>query len=1141
MISSSVRKIGFAGIATLLLVSGLATSALTAQAVDDGSGPMTLLESPALGSLSSLGGVSGYINSQAGGNINSWLTGQGIDPTASGSITDTSVPAQAQGKITVDKNNGSVSLASDADGVNVGYLVGDAVATDNLSVSMANVAVAPGHSNDSYTMTTAQYLAWTSGTTWEGHYSLPGIFDTDFTVSWTPTGAVVTPHGSTQGDITVAQGFQTTINNAMSGLDITLPLSDVVGGIQDYTWNKSFDLPYSFAYSVGQALAPGGSVSVNLQQLVSGSLLNDFNLNDHTSGVLTAVPLTAWLSEDNIRSLSQLDGFAGLDKNATTADMATLMLNQAMLDGDLDEWASGVVIEQVQNILSGIPTVLAGYTLDPLDQASKDKIQANTPAIMETFVDGGFSNMITHGVSASLQTAATVDPGTVTSLTPTGVTVAAAPVEVNADASTLTLSAPGFNADPQAVCAGDPVVSPASITATATVVDTTGAPVSGTTVTFSVQSPLVLDHTAQITDENGVATVVITLPTDNPSSATTQVTAHVNFGAGADLSPAQLTISAAHNVAPAPPSLSVEPTVASPVAANGEDSYTASVTFVDQCGAQAGKTVDFSVTGSAQLSSASDSSDGNGIASVTLTDTVPESVVVTAKSAGVQIGDPVMVTFISSGTPTESSSPTQSPSVPPTESPSPAQSPTAPPSESPSPAQSPTQSPSSTESPSPAESPTAPPSEPPSPAESPTESPTSPSSAAPTEPVCTAYIPGCSLDTLSGALTLDPTQVSDGGSTVATATIVNAQGEPVPGVSVNFGIGGNAQFADGPAAVAAPTDANGQTVMLITATPVDCDNPGFDVYASFTMADQTFQLTGSPARVTVVPDENACEVQAAPPQVILANAAIIAGNAIPGATVQVVNAAGAVLGTSPVDMTGYWSIPTPAGTPSQQITANALNSKGAPVAATTAWLDTDPPATARIDRANTQEVAGNVGAVENAATLTIIFPDGTMIMALANADGSYSVATPDGMPEGVVTVVVTDTAGNPSGPVTANLVTYVPPVSTITVSVSNTQVAVGGKQTVTGSGFRYLERVTAQLCSTTCTTVGNGYAGYNGQVTIAFTVPATTALGSYTVTLTGPTSGTGSAGFQVIPPAAPAITKGCAYLQWWAKWWWLFA
>jgi len=392
---------------------------------------------------------------------------------------------------------------------------------------------------------------------------------------------------------------------------------------------------------------------------------------------------------------------------------------------------------------------------------------------------------------------------------------------------------------------------------------------------------------------------------------------------------------------------------------------------------------------------------------------------------------------------------------------------------------------------------------------------------------------------------MDPVSVNPAGSTVATATIVNAFGGPVPGVDVTFQIGGNAQFTDGSNAVAPLTDADGQTqIMISAANTADCDNPGFDVYASITVDGQTIQLTNSPVHVSVVPPNNSCGVPVAPPQVNLANATIIAGDAIPGATVQVISAAGVMLGSSLVDMTGYWSVPTPAGTPSQQITANEVSPTGAQ-AGTSAWLDTDLPASARIDRANTQEVAGNLGAVESSATVTVIFPDGSMVKALANADGSYSVATPDGMVLGTVTVIVTDTAGNSSGPVTANLVTYVPPTSKVTVTVKNAQVAVGGQQTVTGKGFKSLERVTAQLCSTTsttCTTVGTGLALLTGQVSITFTVPDTiTTLGAYTVTLTGPTSGTGSATFQVIAPAVPPVTKGCAYLLWWAKWWWLLA
>ena len=1108
MISSSVRKIGFTGIATLLLVSGLTTSAMTVQAAGDESGSMTLLQSPAPGSLSSLGGVSGYIASQSGGDTNAWLTGQGIDPSAAGPITDTTIPSGAQGKITID--GGTASLSSDADGVGVGYLVGDAQGTDAISASLTNLAIASGHDDDTYPMTGQDLLAWMNGTQWTGHYTMTAAINFDFVVNWSLDGPTITPDPDNAVNEALASQFITAANSILSNPS-GLPLQNMVTAADQYQLDQSSPVAYSFAYAVGQGLAPGSSVSVDLPQVVSQSPLNDLNSNDQTSGTLSEIPLSAWLSDDTVQSLSALQGFTGINSDMTTADMTGMILTNLIAAGDLNEWGTGVVTDTVEQILDGVTGAGLGYTMNPLADADKAILADNTPSVLNRFLDGGFADTLANGISADISLTSAVDPGTVTSLIPTGVTYTAqTPIEVDTDASTLTLTDSQFLIDPNAVCTGASVVSPATITATATVVDTTGAPVVGTEVTFGADSALALSPSTAITDGNGVATTHISLSDASAAEGTTSVTAHVGFGSGADLTPAQLSINRVQTVTPAAPSLSVVPSGESPVMADGLDSYTASITFMDICGPQAGVPVDFSVTNSAQLSPASTSSNENGLATAVLTDTVGESVTVTATSQGIQIGQPVTVEFTKTSTdePSETTSPTDEPSE--------------------------------------TTSPTDEPSETTSPTDEPTETPTSPTPSETTTPPCTGS--ECApLAAATGILAANPTEVSSNDNTVVTATVLTADGLPAFGAPVTFQIGGNAQFSDGTTITVYPADSAGVAAVTATATTVDCDNPGFDVYASIMVDGQMVKLSQSPVRVTVVPPDGACEVPVSAPEVKLANATIIAGNATPGATVQVVTAAGTVLGTSGVDMTGYWFVPTPAGTPSQQIVANALNSKGVAVASTTEWLDTDLPAPAKVDRANTQEVAGNLGSVESSATLTVIFPDGTMIKALANADGSYSVTTPAGMALGQVTVIVTDTAGNPSAPTTVNLVTYVPPVpptSAITVTVKNAQVEVGGQQTVTGKGFRNLERVTAQLCSTptTCTTVGSGLALLNGQVSITFTVPdSTTTLGTYTVTLTGTTSGTGSTTFQVIAPAAPPTTKVCAYLLWWAKWWWVFA
>ena len=1048
MITSSIRKLGVAGIASLLLVSGLATSTLTAQATQ--SGPITLLESPALGSLSSLGGVSGYVASQAGGDVNSWLSSQGIDPTASGSITDTTIPDEAKDTITI--SNGTASLAADATGVDVGYLAGDAMGADTVSAALSDVSVSPGHENDAYPMTQKEFLTWLNGTTWKGNFSMSGVASFSVTVAWSLSGAKVTPGTSTAANLALASQLQKAINNGIATPG-TLKLSDVVAGVHDYSWSDSSRVPYSYAYSVGQGLTPGGSVSVDLSDVVSQSQLNDFNIdNAQTSGALASIPLETWLPQGTIGSLSSLDGFANFADVTTTADMVSLIVGELMDEGAFDTWVSNVVILGVQSVINGINDSGMGYTMQPLTSAAKSKIQANTPAVMDQFVSDGFPALFAQGVSASLQVSSAFDPGTVTSLIPTGVTYTA-PIEVDTAISTLSLSDSTMIIDP-GVCTGGPSVDPQSVTATATVIDTTGAPVAGADVHFSVESPLELDKPIHPTEDNGVATATITLPDLSLSDPRldTEVTAYVDFGSGADLTPVELSIQrqvSEDNLIL--PSLVVTPTVTSPVYANGDDSYTASITFLDQCGVpQPGKVVNFSVTGSAQLSTASATSDENGVASVTLTDAKVERVTVSATdSTGIAIAGPAT---------------------------------------------------------------------------------TVPFSYMPcTGDQCVAQVP------VGGTLTIDPSEVPAAGSTVALATVIDGVGDPVPGVLVNFSLDGNALFSNGSISASSPTDGVGQAVMAVNVSNLDCYNLGFDVYATITVSGQAIDLDSSPAHASVIPPDGACEIPATPPQVEVANATVISGNGYPNATIQVTDAAGAVLGTSRVDTTGHWSIPTPAGTPSQKITANSQNNKGVTVASTTASLDTAPPAPARIDQATTVQVSG---IAEGSSTVTVTFPDGSMNEMVANANGSYVVTTPDGMVEGVVSVLVTDQAGNRSDPATANLVTYVPPASKVTMNLRSTQVQIGGIQVVSGWGFRYLERVSAKLCSSTCNSIGNGYADLNGKVTINFVVPDSTIPGTYTVTLTG-SSGTASASFEVPAPTAPSESRENTYLLLWAKWWWL--
>ena len=193
--------------------------------------------------------------------------------------------------------------------------------------------------------------------------------------------------------------------------------------------------------------------------------------------------------------------------------------------------------------------------------------------------------------------------------------------------------------------------------------------------------------------------------------------------------------------------------------------------------------------------------------------------------------------------------------------------------------------------------------------------------------------------------------------------------------------------------------------------------------------------TTQPGTYVVVPFGNAAgdpsnemtfQALPTPPTITQANATRIVGTASQAAMVRITDAAGGIIGTD-IASDGSWSIDTPAGVPSQQITVSVMSDGGIALAQVTAWLDTDRPDPPRVDRANETEVAGDLGAAEPSALVTVEFPDGSLGTTTAGYNGAYSIAVPEGMDEGAITVYQTDTAGNQSDPTAANLV-VTPPI-----------------------------------------------------------------------------------------------------------------
>ena len=87
------------------------------------------------------------------------------------------------------------------------------------------------------------------------------------------------------------------------------------------------------------------------------------------------------------------------------------------------------------------------------------------------------------------------------------------------------------------------------------------------------------------------------------------------------------------------------------------------------------------------------------------------------------------------------------------------------------------------------------------------------------------------------------------------------------------------------------------------------------------------------------------------------------------------------------------------------------------------------------------------------------------------------------------------------------------PASQLSVSVKYAKIERGEKQTATGTGFAPGEVVSGSSGSAA---LGTQVASAEGTVTFTWSIPSNAALGTHTVTLTAPESGSASASFQVV-------------------------
>ncbi|MDR2931447.1 MAG: Ig-like domain-containing protein [Propionibacteriaceae bacterium] len=140
-----------------------------------------------------------------------------------------------------------------------------------------------------------------------------------------------------------------------------------------------------------------------------------------------------------------------------------------------------------------------------------------------------------------------------------------------------------------------------------------------------------------------------------------------------------------------------------------------------------------------------------------------------------------------------------------------------------------------------------------------------------------------------------------------------------------------------------------------------------------------------------------------------------------GTTVDVTWPDGTVTKDVPVDDEGRFQVDTPQGMPSGEVSAVATDPAGNQSDPGTAALDTVDPGNPVIDTANDDTIGGTVPApIDKDTTITVTYPtaDGakTIEDVPVDPDGSWSTPTPDDAIDGDVSAVATDPAGNESEP-----------------------------------------------------------------------------------------------------------------------------
>ncbi|NIF28665.1 BapA prefix-like domain-containing protein [Pantoea sp. Tr-811] len=297
-------------------------------------------------------------------------------------------------------------------------------------------------------------------------------------------------------------------------------------------------------------------------------------------------------------------------------------------------------------------------------------------------------------------------------------------------------------------------------------------------------------------------------------------------------------------------------------------------------------------------------------------------------------------------------------------------------------------------------------------------------------------------------------------------TLLNGVGEIGTAVQVRNSAGqllGNGVVdADGNFSVTlSPAQTNGQVLSVVLIDGAGNTSPS----ASFTAPDTTAPALPLGLQVS-------------------ADGTLVHGTGEVGARVEVRNAAGDLLGSVVIPAGGSFSVPLlPAQLDGQTLQVTLIDAAGNASSDTPVSAPDITPPELPIGLAVSLDGSTVIGSAPGATSVTVTDPNGNVVTVAVNGDGSFSVPLGSPLTNGeILSVVVSDAAGNQTAPSTVTAPDTTPPLPAADVTVSPD----GG--TISGIA----EPGTTVIVRDGNTELGTGTAGPDGTFVIPVNPPLVT-------------------------------------------------